>query len=688
MNDGYIKELNSIEIFKEELIKKNMGLHERNKLLQLENLNLKDSHDFLKQSEKQYRELIEFLPDAVVIHNSHIILFANAAALSLSGAKESCQLVGRPIMDFVHIEFHGHVKDRIEQLVNNKNSVPMIEEKFIRVDGSVIDAEVKATAINYEGKPAIMVVIRDITRDKELEMSLYRSKARYRQLLNLLPDAVFIHDSEKVVFANDSAARLTGANDFKELIGKTLSDFVPVGHPEIRGKVFSKLFENIHGPYTHEGKLKKMDGSIIDSEVVLTTFIYENQPALMITIRDITNKKRAEQERFRFFELSIDMLSIADFNGYFKELNPAWGEALGFTLSELMSNPFMNFVHPEDKDKTLSAFQDLKSGKSLINFENRFLCKEGSYRTLSWNAIPVQEHGLIYSVARDLTESKESERVKQLLNETLEYDKLKTEFLANISHELRTPLNIILSTLQLIDLYLKYDWGEAALSNMSRHTKVMKQNCYRLLRLINNLIDITKIDSGYLELHPENHNIVSIVEDITMSVTEYAENKGISIIFDTNKEEILTACDPDKIERIILNLLSNAIKFTPQGGLITVNISSEKDTVLISIKDTGAGIPDDKLHLVFERFRQVDKLLTRRHEGSGIGLSLVKSLVEMHGGGISVKSEYGKGSEFIVKLPVKVLGDAVNEVYSNNLVMHNHVERLNIEFSDIYGHEE
>lgn len=267
------------------------------------------------------------------------------------------------------------------------------------------------------------------------------------------------------------------------------------------------------------------------------------------------------------------------------------------------------------------------------------------------------------------------------LSEILEYDKLKTEFFANISHELRTPLNVIWSTLQLIEVLKNNNQLEMCMKK--DYHGVMKQNCLRLIRLINNLIDITKIDGNYLTLELYNQNIVSVIEDIVMSVVNYAESHEITLVFDTDVEEKIMAFDSDKMERIILNLLSNAIKFTPKGGEIDVTINDLGDYIRISVKDTGVGIPKEELSNIFERFTQVDKSLSRQNEGSGIGLSLVKSLVALHNGNIYVKSEYGFGSEFVIELPAKLKKDCElkTEEYSSDS---KYVDRINIEFSDIY----
>ena len=168
---------------------------------------------------------------------------------------------------------------------------------------------------------------------------------------------------------------------------------------------------------------------------------------------------------------------------------------------------------------------------------------------------------------------------------------------------------------------------------------IIKQNCYRFTKLVNNIIDVSKIESGFLKLNLSNENIVNIIENIVQSVSDYIKVKGLNIVFDTNTEEKIIACDPDKVERIIINLISNAIKFTNASGSIFVNIIDKGDTVEISVKDTGIGMDKKHLNNIFKRFHQVDKSLSRNTEGSGIGLSLVRSIVKLHGGKISAESK-------------------------------------------------
>jgi len=266
--------------------------------------------------------------------------------------------------------------------------------------------------------------------------------------------------------------------------------------------------------------------------------------------------------------------------------------------------------------------------------------------------------------------------------EKLEYDKLKTDFFANISHEFKTPLNILVGAMQLLELYAANGTIIDPNLKLDKYLKTMKQNALRLLRLINNIIDLTKIDSDYFYVELHNYDIVEIIEGVIQSINLYAKVKSVNIIFEKKIKEQVMAIDADKIERILLNLLSNALKFTNENGNVEVEVGTLEKSVYISVKDDGIGIQEDKLEVIFHRFRQVDKTFTRNREGSGIGLSLVKSLVEMHKGNITVKSEYGKGSEFIVDLPIVTLDEeAQTKLYSQ--YEDSRLERIKVEFSDI-----
>ena len=299
--------------------------------------------------------------------------------------------------------------------------------------------------------------------------------------------------------------------------------------------------------------------------------------------------------------------------------------------------------------------------------------------------------GLYIEVVRRIEESirlnsqvNDFKKLKKKYKEIKEVEKAKGQFFANLSHEIKTPINIIYSCVQLLDINKKE--GDRALwDSYNKYDNTIKQNCYRLLRLVNNLVDMTKIDSGYMNLTFVNYEIVSLVEDIILSIVPYVESKNINVLFDTYIEELEIRCDPESIERVILNLVSNAVKFTNYNGNIFVFMDADNDYVTIRVKDDGVGISEEVQEDIFKPFVQEDKSFNRKKEGSGIGLALVKSLVELHGGQVYLEKGVEKGSEFVVKLPnVRIETEEENDNKIMDVDNKPLVEKIHIEFSDIY----
>jgi signal transduction histidine kinase len=257
---------------------------------------------------------------------------------------------------------------------------------------------------------------------------------------------------------------------------------------------------------------------------------------------------------------------------------------------------------------------------------------------------------------------------------------MKDEFLSLISHEFRTPLNVISTAIQAMNCICGDELPEKA----QKYLGMIRQNTFRQLRLVNNLLDITRINSGSIRINKRNIDIVFLTKAITESVQAYASQKGINIQFITSLKEKIIGIDDEKYERILLNLLSNAIKFTPENNNISVSLSTVKCNICVEVKDSGIGIPESKIDIIFERFGQVDSSLSRQAEGTGIGLSLVKKFVEALGGSITVKSKIGQGSAFSVLLPDDVTVEVSKEKGMIDLLDNRLVQSTNVEFSDIY----
>lgn len=391
--------------------------------------------------------------------------------------------------------------------------------------------------------------------------------------------------------------------------------------------------------------------------------------------------KEYEKELSLYLDVSADLKSIVNTEGYTIKASASWENILGWNEEELKTMHYRDLVYPDDIYILEKLYDSNCITEEIKYITTRFLCKDNSYKWIELSVKYLKEKKAFISTGIDITKRKEVEEEKQKLEEAVQLESIRNEFFGNVSHEFKTPLNIILGIVQLIDRNIALD--NISKEKLIRYIDIMKQNSYRLLRLVNNLIDISRIDVGYYNLQSSNYNIVKVIEDITLSIAEYIKHKKINLLFNTDSKEIILACDPDKIERIMLNLLSNAIKYTDDGGNIQVSLNKVNQDVIISVKDSGVGIPKEKLELIFDRFGQVNNILSRRCEGSGIGLSIVKSIVEMHGGKIEVFSEVGKGTEFIFNIPIKILEEENVILTCDN--QDYHVEKCNIEFSDIYS---
>ena len=330
--------------------------------------------------------------------------------------------------------------------------------------------------------------------------------------------------------------------------------------------------------------------------------------------------------------------------------------------------------------KSLKKFNiktsDLPEGSVVINHPKE-LIKEYKNILIASLLLLIGLLGMILVLLWYIVYKKRYEKaILNAMHNAEEASNIKTHFISNISHELKTPINVIMSAIQLIN----YNTKESPSYSKNKNTlAIIDDNCKRLLRLINNLIDVQKHELDDTKLNLSAVNVVNLIEMLVASVVPYAESKNLNLIFDTNKEDVILKVDSDKLERIILNLLSNAIKFSKPNGEIRVTLNFE-DCLYISVSDNGIGIAQENLNKIFDKFTQLDTSFSRKNEGSGIGLSIVKSFVLLHNGKISVKSELNKGTSFLIELPLTETSNIETEDASYD----NLSENVKIELSDIY----
>jgi PAS domain S-box-containing protein len=349
---------------------------------------------------------------------------------------------------------------------------------------------------------------------------------------------------------------------------------------------------------------------------------------------EIDERARAEAERDRFFDISLEMLCIAGHDGYFRQLNPAWQRALGWTAAELMARPYIEFVHPDDRGVTDTEGRRLRLGGGSVDFENRYLAKDGTYRWVSWRSSVSPDGSLIYAVARDIQDQK---RVEQM----------KNDFVSVVSHELRTPLTSIRGSLGLIAGGV----GGALPEKARLLVDIAAKNSDRLVRLINDILDVEKIESGEMGFRFVPVELMPLVEAAVDGNRAYAQGYEVELRIVRAVDGVRVWGDPDRLLQVMANLLSNGAKFSPRAGVVEVAVASGRGEVRVAVTDHGRGIPADFQARIFDRFAQADSSSTRQKGGTGLGLSISRAIVERHRGRLAFASEPGVSTCFFFDLP-------------------------------------
>ena len=393
-----------------------------------------------------------------------------------------------------------------------------------------------------------------------------------------------------------------------------------------------------------------------------------------------SGKKCSKQEKFiEIINKKIpDKIAYKNEEGIITYCNEAFAKAYNTKIENIIGKLEIEIETDVDANpyEYMNQDQEVLETKEEKIYYNKITNKKGKDIYLETVKIPFTNReneidGLL-CITRDITNRKKLD---------LEFERLRTEFFANLSHEFMTPLNVIFSALQMINQTIGKCYK---CKNRKYHSYIqdIDKNALRLLRLVNNLIDSTKLDTGTLDFNPQTYDIVRFVEDIFDSSVEFAKKNNINMIFDTEMEEKIISFDLNKIERVMLNLISNAIKFNNDDGEITVVMKDNEEFIEIVVRNTGIGIEENKIQRIFEKFGQANSRLTKVSEGSGIGLSLTKSLIELHGGTIEARSEVDKWTEFVIKLPNIIYEDAM--LISEYIDLQSYIKGTRVEFSDIY----
>lgn len=462
--------------------------------------------------------------------------------------------------------------------------------------------------------------------------------------------AIFLIDTNsRVINWNRGAERILGYTE-DEVIGKSAFIFFT---PEDRAaqepeKEMAEAMAN--GRAEDERCHMRRDQSRFWASGILTP-VHDDGGTLIGFIkimRDVTERRRLEAERDRFFTLSMDMLCIVHLEGYFLRTNPAFERVLGYSPEELQHRPVFDLMHPDDREAAIKEYAKLRTGEPTSSLENRCRCKNGEYKWVAWSYYPVPEEKLGFGVGRDVSDIRRMTGALQLHAARLEQaNRVKDEFLATLSHELRTPLTSVLGWSRLLRL------GKLSKADQDRALEIVERNAQAQSKLIEDLLDVSRIITGKLRIEFQPVQFAAVVRDVIDEFRPAAEAKNIEISADVDENAGPVLGDPTRMKQVVGNLLSNAIKFTNQGGHIDIGVKQIDGRAQFRIQDNGIGIDPDVLPHIFERFKQADSSNVRAHSGLGLGLAIVQYLVREHSGSVKAESAgVGQGATFTVDFPL------------------------------------
>jgi PAS domain S-box-containing protein len=634
-------------------------------------------------------------PDLLFVFDSDGFIIETNKTVSDKLNYTSGELKGKSIFKLHPPENYDDARKYLEEILAGKRSfcpLPLLSKT-----GEYLYVETKITKGSWNGNDAIFAMSKDVSERRNAEEAARKIEERYKVLFGNINDVVFVHGYTEeglpgnFIEVNDIACERLGYSreEFLKMSPKDID--APEGFALVP-EVMKKLVSDKHVVW--EGMHISKYGVRIPVEISNHLFELEGKQVILATVRDITERKRADEllkkseEKYRkIFENIQDVFYQSDLTGRIIEISPSIERYSGYKPDELIGMKIEDvYLNPGDRAELLRMLSVKGEIEDFIirlkAKDNREFLVSANIHLLYDGAKPIAIEGSL----RDVTERiaaqeklKESEQLlrKQneeyvILNEELkirneqilllnsqfkiakekaeESDRLKSSFLANMSHEIRTPMNGIMGfSTMLSDPSLPKETRES-------YVKIVDSSCDQLLHIINDVIDISKIETGQIDLTESSFALDELISAVISFYSHTSKEKGIKLtdLSDYNNEVLrsIIIADRTKLRQVLDNLLSNSVKFT-HAGEIVFKYSIDNELINFEIHDSGIGIPAEYHSVIFERFRQVETSFTKKYGGTGLGLSISKAYVEKMGGKIWVNSEPGNGSTFTFNIPFK-----------------------------------
>jgi PAS domain S-box-containing protein len=639
----------------------------------------------LPAGKNRLEKIFDNLPDGVGITDATgRIIQANSTLAGIFGFDFPDELIGQEFFQRVSGEDLPLISQKFrESIAKKEKTIRNIESYSLKKDGTRFPIALNITNLWDEDGTFIgnIAVIRDISEQKQVEEQLKESEERYRDLFENASDLIqSVAPDGRFLYVNETWRRMLRytAGQVKTL---TIWDII---HPDcipLCTEVFQRVLSgetvnNVEAVFiARNGKSIAVEGNVNaryeGDKVIATRGIF----------RDITERKRMEEDIRQseeslkaYLESAPDGVYLSDLKGKFLYGNRKAEEIIGYSREELIGKNFLeiDLLPKKYLAKAVRLLAINAMGKSTGPDEFELRVKDGRHIWVEINTTPIKQRGQAVAIGfvRDITDRKRVEKElktrnnelqsmteeliaqrQELIEKTEEVEtanRVKSEFLASMSHELRTPLNAIIG---FSELMIEEVTGEINAKQRQCLNDVLTSSQH-LLNLINGILDLSRIESGKIEFRSENISLSKVIASLTRTMMPILQPRHQSLNVEIDKGLPLVYADEGRIAQVLLNLIENASKFTPDGGNLKVEATRDGLWCLVSVIDNGIGIREEDRERIFEPFSRLDETLVKERGGTGLGLALVKQIVEKYSGKIWVESEYGKGSRFNFTLPL------------------------------------
>ncbi|WP_156889668.1 PAS domain-containing protein [Paenibacillus harenae] len=595
----------------------------------------------LKESEERYQYLVDVLPDAVIVCIDEQIVFANISALKLLAVNKLEQIIGHAIHRFIHPTYAEELPFQIRYLLQEDGTSHFVQKKLVRLDHGIVDVELRAVSVKYDGKQAIQLIISDISDRKRMEASLDEKDYLYKSLMESVVAGVFVGQDDNVVYANPYLAEMYGYT-VDEMLGLSPYDLIEEEDVEcIKKRVIDGLVSG-QKQFPIKCRGKKKDGSTIFMEGNSSIIMFDGRMSLLGTLQDVTFKY--EQDRMlrdsaKLYQKMIKFVPepiIVSDQGVIVYANKLAMQMVGAcTEEQVVGKSIFDFIHHSQHTLTIQAMvQVMLSDDPTPFLERDIVCLDGQTLNVEISSIRINNYmgkDVMLSVVRDLTERKRSEEI------LVRSEKLSAigQLAAGVAHEIRNPLTALKGFTQLLSG--KYP-------EQPHYFEIMSNEIDRISMIVNEFMTLAKPHFSQFStarLEPILQSVIAILETQAILL-----NVEIEVKLEQSLPNIY--CNENQLKQVFLNVIKNALEAMPDGGQVEISAGMQNSgEVEIRIKDGGPGIPEELIKKIGEPF------VTTKEKGTGLGLMISARIIEAHQGTLQISSAADEGTVVTIMLPVQ-----------------------------------